>query len=53
MGEWPCTWVGCRQWAVAATVLLVLLLMCYLCVCNRLCVCARFVFDLCLCVLRM
>ena len=32
VGEWPCTWVGCRQWIVATTVLRVLLLMCYLCV---------------------
>ena len=39
VGEWPCTWVGCRQWAVATTVLRVLLLMCYLCVFVIVCVC--------------
>ena len=32
VGEWPCTWIGCRQWAINAAVLRVLLLMCYLCV---------------------
>ena len=39
VGEWPCTWVGCRQWTVATAVLRVLLLMCYLCVFVILCVC--------------
>ena len=39
VGEWPCTWVGCRQWVVDAVVMRVLLLMCYLCVFVIICVC--------------